>query len=113
MSPREWKLRIADMITAIQKVLDYIEGLDLEDFATDDKTMDAVIRNLGIIGEAAVHVPWPMREAHPEIPWRQMTEMRNFVIHVYFGISTKTLWETITGDLPPLIPLLEEVLREE
>ena len=111
MSPRHWKFRIADMIGAIEAVLEYTDGYGYGDFAEDRKTVDAVVRNFIIIGEAAVHVPEEICNAHPEIPWKDMRDMRNYMVHVYLGTSIETIWETITYDLPPLLPQLKTFLE--
>ncbi len=113
MPPRDWKLRIKDIMDAISAILGYTEGMKYQTFAADRKTVDAVIRNLSVIGEAAGHVPDDVIPAHPDIPWRDMRDMRNFVVHEYFGISDKIIWDTIQNNLPPLIPLLKPLLRSE
>ncbi len=87
--------------------------MSLENFREDEKTVDAVIRNLGIIGEAARHVPPHVQERHPRIPWAQMRGMRNIVIHEYSEVSLPVIWDTITQDLPPLAPMLEDILERE
>jgi uncharacterized protein with HEPN domain len=73
--------------------------------------VDAVLRHLGVIGEAATHVPDEVRKAHPELPWDAMRAMRNFVIHEYFGVSKEIIWRTLSDDLPPLIPSLKVLLE--
>ena len=65
-------------------------------------TIDAVVRNLEIIGEAANNIPEETTDKYPEIPWREMISMRNKVLHEYFGVDEEILWQTITNDLPPL-----------
>lgn len=93
---------IDDVLTAIKKIQRYRQGLRFEEFVKDTKTVDAVIRNLEILGEAAKNMPKSIRKAHPEIPWRKIIGMRNKVIHEYFGIDLEILWQTITVDLPIL-----------
>lgn len=109
MPPRDWLFRINDILGAISAVETYVEGMSYEDFIADRKTVDAVIRNLIIIGEAACHLPEEIPLNHPEIPWNEMRAMRNFVVHEYFGISDKILWDTIQTDLPPLVPALRRL----
>lgn len=82
MPPRGWKLRITDILEAIGLIRDYVEGLDFEAFRADRKTVDAVIRNITVIGEAARSVPREIADAHPEIPWKVMRDIRNVVVHV-------------------------------
>ena len=72
MPPRDWNLRLEDILEALERVEGYVKGMDLPAFEDDRRTQDAVIRNFGIIGEAAGRVPDWIRDAHPEIPWAQM-----------------------------------------
>jgi uncharacterized protein with HEPN domain len=109
--PRDWRFRIRDILDAVEAVQRYTEGMTYEAFTADRKTVDAVIRNLIVIGEAAGRVPEDMVLAHPEIPWKDMRDMRNFVIHEYFGVSDKILWDTLQKDLMPLLPLLKPLLK--
>ena len=113
MPPRRWKLRVRDILDAIENIQQYIEGLDYDAFINDRKTMDAVIRNLITIGEAAAYVPDHVIEAHPEIPWRDMSDMRNIIVHEYFGISDKIVWETTQRDLSPLLNQLLNLLKSD
>lgn len=112
MSPRLWKHRIEDILEAIKKIQAYVEGMSFGQFQSDPKTVDAVIRNFIVIGEAARSVPEEIADKHPNIPWRLMGDMRNFAIHEYWGVELRTIWETIKKDLPPLIPALDVVLKE-
>jgi len=111
MSPEDWKFRITDILNSIQAIIDYTSGLGFEEFVSDRKTVDAVIRNLIVIGEAAARVPEKVCERHPEIPWVDMRDMRNFVVHEYFRISDKIVWETLTNDLPSLVKPLKEIIK--
>ena len=70
--------------------------MNFEEWSLDRKTIDAVIRNVEIIGEAANHIPSEVQNRYPEIPWMQMRGIRNILIHVYFGIDTEIIWKTIT-----------------
>jgi uncharacterized protein with HEPN domain len=87
--------------------------MDFRRFAEDRKTIDAVIRNFTIIGEAAIRISEKIKAENQEIPWRDMSDMRNIVVHEYFGVSNKILWETIQSDLPPLVPLLQKLLESK
>lgn len=110
MPYRDWSFRITDIIDAVAVVQRYTSGMKFEDFAGDRKTVDAVIRNFIIIGEAACHIPEEVCQANPEIPWPDMRAMRNFVVHEYFGVNDKILWDTIQVDLPPIVPLLKSLI---
>jgi len=110
---RGWKLRIPDILEAMTAIQDYTAGMDLNNFAEDRKTVDAVVRNFTIIGEATNRIPEQVINENQEIPWREMSDMRNIVVHEYFGVSDKILWETIQSDLPPLVPLLQKLLESK
>lgn len=102
MSPRSWKFRIDDINDALNRIFQYVQGLDYADWLKDQKTIDAVIRNLEVIGEAAAKVPQEIQDKYSDIPWYQMKGMRNILIHEYFGVDNEMLWNTIQDDLPKL-----------
>jgi uncharacterized protein with HEPN domain len=110
MPPRRWDIRIRDIVASIEKIQKYTENMDANAFLGDSKTVDAVVRNLEVIGEAARHVPDEIVGKHPEIPWREMRDMRNLLSHEYFGVNTDIIWETIQSDLPTLPALLKAIL---
>jgi uncharacterized protein with HEPN domain len=111
--PRHWKLRIDDILVAIERIQRYTDGMDLSSFSRDDRTVDAVVRNITVIGEAAAAVPEDVRRKYPELPWEEMRGIWNVIVHEYFGVSLPILWQTVTADLPPLIPLLKQILSSE
>ena len=111
MPHRSWQLRIADIIEAIEIILDYSAGMTFEQFASDRKTIDAVVRNFIIIGEAASHLPEDLTELHSDLPWREMRDMRNIAAHEYFGVDNTIVWETLRNNLPPLLPLLKHLIN--
>jgi len=86
--------------------------MEFKSFTEDRRTVDAVVRNLIIIGEAAVHVPEDICLKHTEVPWYDMRGMRNFVVHEYFRASDAVIWDTVQVDLPPLKALLKKILDE-
>ena len=111
MPPRDWRIRIEDIVEAADAIAGYVQGLSYEEFAVDRKTVDAVVRNLEVIGEAARHVPEIERERFPELPWSDMADMRNVLIHEYFGVDLTILWMTASIDLPAILPALKRVLE--
>ena len=113
MQPRDWKVRIDDILEAIDKIQRYTEGMTLDSFRNDSRTIDAVARNFEIIGEAARYVPPEVQKRHSEIPWIEMRGMRNAVAHDYQRVDVDVLWDAARGDLPPLAPLLREILEKE
>lgn len=99
---RKIDLYIEDIKTAIRKIEEYTKEMSLENFIKDEKTLDAVIRNISIIGEAAKNIPKEIKSKHPEIAWNDIVGMRNKIIHEYFGIDEDVLWKTIKEDIPAL-----------
>lgn len=106
MSEREIELLLKDMIEAGQKIMAYTKAMDFEDFAEDDKTKDAVIRNFEVIGEAAKRVPDDFKLLHPEIEWQRIRGFRNRIIHDYFGIDYEIVWQIKEENLVELITRL-------
>ena len=103
---------IEDIINAMNKALKFVEGMSYEEFAKDDKTVFAVIRAIEIIGEAVKNIPEDIRKKYPEIPWKGMAGMRDKVIHGYFGVDIKVVWDTVKKRIPELKPLVEKMLEE-
>ena len=97
------------MIKFAERVLAYTEGLDREAFTADDRTYDATLRNIELIGEAATHIPHDIREAYPEIEWRRIVATRNRLAHVYLGIDDDVVWDIVQTDIPDLLPKLRHL----
>ena len=87
--------------------------MTFEDFEADERTVDAVIRNIGIIGEAANHVPEEIQEAYPDIAWSLMSGMRNIIVHDYAGVELRFVWSTVQQSLPVLKVQLRNILDNE
>jgi uncharacterized protein with HEPN domain len=102
LPPREWRLRVADILEAVARIERYVEGLTFEQFEADQKTVDAVIRNLEVIGEAVRHLAAHRASLPSGVPWADIAGMRNILIHAYFGVDLKIVWHTIVEDLPEL-----------
>lgn len=112
MREGDFRVYLVDILEAIQKISEYLSDLTFAEFSKDKKTIDAVIRNFAVIGEATKHVPTALKKQHPEIAWKRMAGMRDKVIHEYFGVDLHILWDASKMDLPPSKILLEELLKE-
>jgi len=113
MSKRSPLLFIQDMLEAIEKIERYTESIkDLEDFRKRDIVVDAVLRNLELIGEAARNIPEEIRSKYPEIPWNRVVGLRNVVIHGYFVGDLEIIWVIINKQLPELKEVLLKMLEE-
>ncbi len=113
MPAKSWKVRLDDILEATTRISTYVSGMTFDQFAADQRTVDAVLHNFAVIGEAARHVPSEVEGKYPIIPWARMRGMRNVVVHEYSGIDLVIIWETATGDLPPIVPLLQRILEHE
>jgi uncharacterized protein with HEPN domain len=97
---------------AVETVEEYLEGVAYEQFTSNKMIIDAVVRELEIIGEASNNLSQQFRQDHCEIQWRRMKDMRNFLIHEYFGVNTKVVWDTCKADVPALKSFVEAALNE-
>ena len=102
MPSRSWQFRIDDIIEAINKIERYTDGIDFVIWQNDEKTVDAVIRNIEVIGEASSHLPIEVQEQYEDVPWGMMKGIRNVLAHEYFGIDLEIVWKTVKDDLPIL-----------
>ena len=85
--------------------------MSFEDFLADERTLDAVVRNLEIIGEAAKNVPEEVRLCYPEIEWRKIAGLRDILSHTYFKISEAILWDVVQNKVPPLAEQVKQILE--
>lgn len=112
MPLRDARLRIEDMIEAVDRIERYTAGMTFDVFCADQKTVDAVIRNFEVMGEAARHVDEQAAQRSPGVPWPDVREMRNILVHEYFGVDLATVWKTILDDLPALKRNLRSLMQE-
>jgi uncharacterized protein with HEPN domain len=111
-APRDYRDFLADMVAACRSIIRFVEGMTLEAYLADEKTRFAVMRGFEIMGEAVRHLPDDLKAANADIPWRMLAAVRNRVVHGYFGIDDSILFTTIDADLKPLLPRLEQLVRE-
>lgn len=109
---RDYRISFKDILDSIICIEDYVLDMTYESFSKDRKTVDAVIRNIEIIGEATKNIPEDVRKSHPEVPWSEMARMRDKMIHGYFEISHSILWETIKHDLPSIKSKISELIKK-
>lgn len=104
---------LEDIVESISKILNYTNAYDFEKFKNDDRTVDAVIRNLEIIGEVSNKIPNNIREKYSSVPWDEMYRMRNKTIHEYFGVDYEIVWDIVSNYLPENLNQIKEILESE
>ena len=107
MSKRDNVLLIHDMIESVQKLMTYTRDMSFDQFKSDSKTVDAVIRNFEVIGEAANRLTENYKNNNPEIEWSHLRGFRNRIVHEYFGIDLEIVWHIIEENLPELLTVLK------
>lgn len=112
MSKRDEALFITDINDSVNAILEYVDGISLEEFIADRKTYSAVIREFEIIGEATKHLSNNLLEKYCDIEWRDIKDFRNLLIHEYFGVDFEIVWNTVQQDLPKLKTVTETMLKE-
>jgi uncharacterized protein with HEPN domain len=105
--------RIQDILDAINEIQAFTSGMKYEAFKEDSKTRRAVELDFIIIGEAANRVPVDIQETYPKVPWHLMEAMRNRLVHVYFSVDPRLVWDTIQNDFPTLSATLRAMLSEK
>lgn len=110
--PRDYKVYLEDILEAISKISRYTVGQSQEAFSGDERTLDAVVRNLEIIGEAIKKAPGEIRSKHPEVEWKRIAGLRDILIHEYFGIDVDTIWDIVQNKLPVLEKQINQILSE-
>lgn len=113
MSNRNWILFVEDILESIGLIEQYIASSSYDEFQHDRKTIDAVIRNLEIIGEAAKFIPVDVKQAYSEIDWLAIIGLRNRIAHEYFGISPTIIWQIIKVELPTFKKQIEKISKQE
>ncbi len=110
---KRYLMSFQDILESINRIDTYTEGVEYDSFSHNQMMIDAVIRNLEIIGEASRNVPEDIREKYNEIPWRKMIGLRNLLIHEYFGVDESIVWEIIKTNLPKVKPNILKAIQEE
>jgi uncharacterized protein with HEPN domain len=109
---RDKHLLLKDILIALDRIDSYTRGMNYETFAADEKTVNAVIYNFLVIGEAARLLPPAVTSNSPEIPWRQIAGMRDKLTHAYFSIDYELVWKTVTVVLPQFRSMIQKILEK-
>jgi uncharacterized protein with HEPN domain len=110
---RSLQLYLNDICTSCAKVQRYTLEMTLEDFVADDRSYDAVVRNLQIIGEAVKQIPADVRERYPAVEWRKIAGLRDILAHAYFSLENETLWDIVQNKIPELLEQIQHIVQEE
>lgn len=109
---REPRVFLEDILTAAAKVEKFTDGLSYDDFMDNDLVSDAVIKNILVIGEATKKIPEEIRKLGPQVEWRKMGGMRDMMIHGYFSINYRIVWDVVQNKIPSLKQEVEKILKE-
>ena len=104
---------LEDILLSMERIQEYISTKEFITFKKDYKTVDAVIRNFEVIGEAAKNLPAEIKEKYSHLPWEEMYRLRNRITHGYFGIDYQIIWDIVTNELPENYRDLKKIIREE
>jgi uncharacterized protein with HEPN domain len=109
---RNWEVYINDIYLCIKRIIEYTEHLSFEEFLQDNKTYDAVLRNLGIMGEAVKNIPEEIRENYNQTEWKKIAGLRDIVVHDYFGINDEIIWDIVKNKIPELRNSIESIIQD-
>ncbi len=113
MTERDIGDYLQDILETIESCERFIEGMNYDQFTSDEKTIFAVNHALEIIGEATKHIPEEIRKEYPLVPWKKMAGIRDVIIHAYFGVNLNVIWNTATERLPELKRDIEKILKDK
>lgn len=108
MKSRNYSLYLDDIRHSCERVIVYTSGMTRDVFLADEKTYDAVLRHLTIIGEAVKQIPPEIRNVHPSVEWTQIARFRDVVVHHYFGLKEDVIWEIVEAKVPSLLVALNQ-----
>lgn len=110
MPERNCRLYLSDILDSGEAILSYVDNIDFEHFCKDRMRFTAVIREFEVIGEAVGKLPEELKTQYPEVPWREIKDFRNILIHEYFGVDLRIVWNAVKQDLPVLLTATTKAL---
>jgi uncharacterized protein with HEPN domain len=110
---RDYLLFLEDIEMSCAKVLRFTAGMTSDEFRDGEQVFDAVCRNLEIIGEASKHLPDEVRERYPEVAWRRIAGLRDFIAHGYFALEVETLWDIVQHSVPEFLAQVRRIIAVE
>ena len=112
MKGKNPKIFLEDILESIERIEKYTKGKTLKEFLDDYEKQDAIIKRLEIIGEAVKNIPAEVKKKHSKIPWKDITGMRDVLIHEYFGVIMERVWDTAKNDIPKFKKQITELLEK-
>jgi uncharacterized protein with HEPN domain len=114
LKDRDIRDYLQDILEAITDIENFVASMTYQEFIKDKKkTLNTVIRSIEIIGEASKQLPNHLKAKYPELPWKEITGMRDKLIHAYFGMDTETIWETIKHNIPELKKTIQKIKKDQ
>lgn len=110
---RDYKVYLKDILLAIDKIEEYIGNFSFEELVKEKMRVDAVVRNLEIIGEAVKHIPNDIKKRYQFVDWKKISGLRDILIHEYFGVDLEILWDIVKNKLPALKENINRILESE
>ena len=109
---REFRLYLDDILESLVLIEEFTADMDFEQFFADEKTKNAVVKRIEIIGEATKNIPKNIRDKYPNLPWKQMARMRDKLSHEYFGIRYDIVWKVVKKRLPEIKLHIKRILKD-
>lgn len=113
MKRRDLRDYLQDILDAVNDIERFVTDMSYEQFIKDKKTLNAVVRSIEVIGEASKRLPLSLKAKNSELPWREITGMRDKLIHAYFGMDTETIWKTVKENIPQLKQTIKKMAKDQ